>query len=357
MYISGVQAVEPSAQSREEFMKAAIVIAAMLSLSGTVAPAFATPQAPVVALSNAYYGNTWRHQMVEAFEAAAKDAKAQGKIADYIVMNGDGSVAQQNSQIGELILKKVDVLLVDAASETAVNGVIEKACKAGIIVISFDSIANAPCNYQLNFDFKGYKAQQAQAVIDMLHGKGNVVVVRGVKGSAPDADMYSAQESVLKKHPEVKVVATVYGQATASVAQSAIANVLPSLPHVDAVLGQGGSDDVGIAQAFTQYGGDYVNKMPVIEGGGGTDFVKWWAEENKKNGYQTISMNTTPGIGGAALRPGVSLLEGGKAPKLMIMPVATVDSKNLEEYAKLPGGQIISPSYSPDWVKQNLLSK
>ena len=113
--------------------------------------------------------------------------------------------------------------------------------------------------------------------------------------------MYSAQESVLKKNPDIKVVATVYGQATASVAQSAIANVLPSLPHVDAVLGQGGSDDVGISQAFTQYGGDYANKMPIIEGGGGTDFVKWWAEENKKNGYQTISMNTTPGIGGAAL--------------------------------------------------------
>src|SRR5215510_15064066 len=72
---------------------------------------------PVIALSNAYYGNTWRHQMVEAFEAAAKQAKADGKIANYIVMNGDGTVAQQNSQIGELILKGVKVLAVDAASE------------------------------------------------------------------------------------------------------------------------------------------------------------------------------------------------------------------------------------------------
>jgi ribose transport system substrate-binding protein len=135
-------------------MKSAVAILAILSIPALAAPGSATPQAPVVALSNAYYGNTWRHQMVEAFEAAAKQAKADGKIADYIVTNGDGSVAQQNSQIGELILKKVDVLLVDAASETAVNGVIEKACSAGIVVISFDSIANAPCNYQLNFDFK-----------------------------------------------------------------------------------------------------------------------------------------------------------------------------------------------------------
>ncbi|PBB64516.1 sugar ABC transporter substrate-binding protein [Mesorhizobium sp. WSM4312] len=334
---------------------AALASAALISV--VTLPAMASSDKPVIALTNAYYGNTWRHQMVEAFEASAKEAKAAGQIADYIVMNGDGSVAQQNSQIAELILKKVDVLAVDAASETAVNGVIEKACKAGIIVVSFDSVASAPCNYQLNFDFKGYKATQAEAVFKMLGGKGNVIQVRGVKGSAPDNDMFNAQQSVLAKYPDIKVAATVYGQATASVAQAAIANVLPSLPHVDAVLGQGGSDDVGIAQAFVQYGGEYKDKMPIIEGGGGTDFVKWWADENAKNGYQTVSMNTTPGIGGAAFWLGLSLLKGAKAPKMMIMPVATVDASNLKEYAKLPAGQIISPSYSLDWVKQNLLSK
>src|ERR1700685_4098325 len=94
-------------------------LAAVPMLAATAAPAAASPDKPVIALANAYYGNTWRHQMVEAFEASAKEA---GKIADYIVLNGDGSVAQQNSQIAELILKGVDAIAVDAASETAVNG-------------------------------------------------------------------------------------------------------------------------------------------------------------------------------------------------------------------------------------------
>lgn len=338
-----------------------LVVAAALAGTALTAlgplPALASPDAPVIALANAYYGNTWRHQMVDSFEGAAKEAKEAGLIADYIVLNGDGSVAQQNSQIADLILKKVDMIAVNAASETAVNGIIEKACAAGIIVVSFDSIASAPCNYQLNFDFKGYKAAQAEAVFQMLGGKGNVVQVRGVKGSAPDNDMFNSQQEVLAKYPDIKVVATVYGQATASVAQAAITNVLPSLPHVDAVLAQGGSDDVGIAQAFVQYGGEYEGHMPVIEGGGGTDFVKWWAEENGKNGYQTVSMNTTPGIGGAVFWLGLSLLQGGEAPKLMVMPVATVDANNLGQYADLPGGQIISPSYSLEWVQENLLTK
>lgn len=339
---------------RSKFSASVCVAAIAGAASG--GPALASPDKPVIALSNAFYGNIWRHQMVDAFETAAKQAKADGKIADYVVLNGDGTVAQQNSQIAELILKKVDAIAVDAASETANNGVIEKACKAGIKVISFDSIASAPCNVQLNFDFKGYKKQQAEWVIKQIGDKGNIIVVRGVKGSAPDADMFGAQDAVLKQHPDVKVVATVYGQATASVAQSAVANVLPSLPHVDAVLGQGG-DDFGVAQAFDQAGGAYAEKPPVIEGGGSSNFIKWWADKAKQNGYTTISLNTTPGIGGAAFWLTLDYVKGAPLPKLLIMPVATVDQNNLKDYADLPPNIIVSPSYSEDWVKQNLLSQ
>jgi ribose transport system substrate-binding protein len=338
------------------FRTALATLAAAPLLTALATTAYASPDKPIIALSNAYYGNTWRHQMVEAFEASAKQAKAEGKITDFIVLNGDGTVAQQNSQIAELILKGVDAIAVDAASESADNGVIEKACKAGIKVVSFDSIASAPCNYQLNFDFKGYKKEEADWVFKKLGGKGNVLQVRGVKGSAPDHDMYEAQVDALKGYPDIKVVATVYGQATASVAQSAIANVLPSLPHIDAVLGQGGSDDYGIAQAFDQFGGPYKDAPPIIEGGGSTDFIKWWAAK-AKNGYQTISMNTTPGIGGAAFWLAYEIVKGANPPKLMIMPVATVTQDNLKDYANLPSGMIVSPSYSQEWVQKNLLSK
>ena len=334
----------------------AVALAGAATSIAALVPAQASADKPVIALSNAYYGNTWRHQMVDAFEAAAKKAKADGTIADYIILNGDGSVAQQNSQIAELILRGVDAIAVDAASETAVNGVIAKACAAGIKVVSFDSIASAPCNYQLNFDFKGYKKEEAEWVFKKLGGKGNIIQVRGVKGSAPDNDMFNSQSEVLKNYPDIKVVATVYGQATASVAQSAIANVLPSLPPVDAVIAQGGSDDFGIAQAFDQFGGAYKDKPPIIEGGGSTDFIKWWSARSA-NGYTTISMNTTPGIGGAAFYLSLALVKGAEAPKLMIMPVATVTQENLKDFADLPSGQIVSPSYSAEWVEKNLLKK
>ena len=88
---------------KSRFSLLAAGVAALALATVATAPAFASKDKPVIALSNAYYGNTWRHQMVTAFETAAKQAKADGTIADYIILNGDGSVAQQNSQIGELI--------------------------------------------------------------------------------------------------------------------------------------------------------------------------------------------------------------------------------------------------------------
>src|SRR5690606_33667626 len=250
--------------------------------------------------------------------------------ADFVVLNGDGSVNQQNSQMAELSLRGVDAIAINAASETALNSLAEQACAAGIKIIAFDSLLTHDCAYKLSFDFTGYKTAQAEATLDLIGNKGNVIVVRGVKGSGPDSLMYAAQKAVLDANPDVKIVAEVYGQATASVAQAAIANVLPSLPHVDAVLAQGGSDDFGIAQAFVQAGGPYADKLPVIEGGGSSDFVIWWAEQADK-GYKTTSMNTTPGIGGAAFWLAYEIVKGAEPAKDLNMPVAVVEESNLAE--------------------------
>jgi len=339
-----------------KFSAAALVVCmAATGFGAAIAPATAQDK-PTIALSNSFYGNDWRRQMVDAFSEAAESAKAEGLIADYVVLNGDGSVPQQQSQLADLILRGVDAIAINAASETALNNIAEKACSAGIAIIAFDSLLSADCAHTLGFDFTQYKADQANATLDLIGRKGNVIVVRGVKGSAPDAQMYAAQMKVLEANPDVKVAAEVYGQATAPIAQSAVANVLPSLPKIDAVLGQGGSDDYGIAQAFEQYGGEYADKMPVIEGGGSADFIRWWAGRMEKGDYATTSMNTTPGIGGAAFWVALALAEGADVPKSMVMPVAVVEPENLDDYKDMPQGRIVSPSYSKAWVDEHLLS-
>jgi ribose transport system substrate-binding protein len=328
--------------------------AAFFAVISFLTNAYAEPNKKwVIALSNSYFGNTWRRQMVDAFKEAAEQAKKEGRISDYDIENGDGSVNQQVSQMNGLILKQVDAIAINAASPTALNGVIEKACAAGIKVIAFDSIASSPCCYKLDFDFKNAHLESTKYIVGtLLGGKGNVLIVRGVKGSAPDLEMYEGQMEALKQFPDVKIVGEVYGQATTAVAQSAVSNILPSLPQVDAVLAQGGGDDYGIVQAFEQAG----KKVPIVEGCGSSNFLKWWTEQSKKTGYKTVSDSSAPGIGGAVLWLTLDILNGANPSKNMLMPYAFIKAEDLSQYADMAPGSIVSPKYTEDWVKQNLLT-
>ncbi len=328
-------------------------IAAALAISFS-APSAAAAKPPVIALSNAYYGNNWRHQMVDAFRKTADQAKKDGLISDYIVLNGDNSVSAQISQMIDLILRKPDVIMIDAASLTALNGVVQKACAVGIIVVAFDSIASAPCAYKIDWDFANWQRPLVDGIAKLMGGKGNVIIVRGVRGSAPDKLMYEQQVETLKRYPGIKVVSTVYGMATAAVTQSVVGNVLPSLPPISGVIGDG---SYGVAQAFEQFGGAYTSKMPVISGDGDANFVHWWIQRKQKSGYKTLSMNAAPSISQAAFWVALEIVSGRKVPKYMKMSASTVTNNTVENFSGLKPGTAVASEYSAEWVRRNLLNQ
>jgi ribose transport system substrate-binding protein len=290
--------------------------------------------------------------MVDAFHKSADQAKKQGLISGYIVLNGDNSVSAQISQMIDLILRKPDVILLDAASLTALNGVVQKACAVGIVVVAFDSIASAPCAYKIDWDFANWQGPLVEGVAKLMGGKGNLIIVRGVRGSAPDKLMYEQQIETLKRYPDIKIVGTVYGMATAAVTQSAVSNVLPSLPPIAGVIGDG---SYGVAQAFEQFGG--ANKMPVISGDGDANFVHWWIQQKQNSGYKTLSMNAAPSISQAALWVALEIVNHHKVPKYMKMSASTVTNDTVEQYSGLKPGTAVASEYSADWVRGNLLSQ
>ena len=204
---------------------AAVALAAPLAACSGTAGAESGNDAPKIALSNSFIGNAWRKTMVEGVQAAAEEAKADGKISSFKVVNANGEASEQISQIQALILEKPDVLLVDPASPTALNGVLEKAVKAGITVIAFDGNVTTDAAYNLAPDWEGIGEKTANSVIDNMGGKGNVLLVRGVAGTTIDDGQYKGWQNVLKAHPDVKAVGTVNGdwdQATAQTAVSAV---------------------------------------------------------------------------------------------------------------------------------------
>ncbi len=308
----------------------------------------------VIALSNSYYGNTWRKQMVEAFEFAAEKAKAEGKIKDFIVVNGDGTQNQQIAQMNSLILQGVDAIAINSASPTALNGVIEKASKAGIKVLAFDSIATSPECWKLDFDFVRLQQDPSEWVAKKLGGKGNVLIVRGVSGSVPDQQMYQGHMNVINSNPGLKVVGTVIGEASTTVSQQAVSNILPSLPKIDAVFTQGGGDAWGVVQAFEA---SSQKEMPYIVGDNSAEFLRWWYAKYQKEGYETVSVNSAPGIGGAAFWEALKILEGMNVPKEMSLAAIPVTIDNLADFQDMKPGTIASPVFTEEWVTNFIKEK
>ena len=92
-----------------------------------------------IGLSDSYIGNSWRKTMVTAWEDVAKQAENQGLISGYTVdVSAENTATSQIADIDSLILKHVNAIDIDAASPTALNPTIQKACAAGIKVVVFE---------------------------------------------------------------------------------------------------------------------------------------------------------------------------------------------------------------------------
>lgn len=305
-----------------------------------------------IVMSNSYTGNAWRKTMIKNFEQAAQQDVQNGLIKSFQVLNTPQNTAtQQIAQLQTLILKKPNAIVIDAASPTALNGVIQQACSAGIKVIVFDSLATAPCAYKVAHNFVDYGKAEAEFIAKQLHGQGNVVEVRGVSGSEPDIEIHDGIHEVLSKYPGIKVVATVDGEASQTTAQQAMQGVIGSLPKVDAVFTQGGGDSFGVIQAFKSAGKPVP---PVVLGNAGNE-LQWWQGQVKKNpNYKTLSEGTMPSQSTIALGVAIDVLDGKQVPKQIVnLPILTVTPQTLSAWAKAtPPDAIASPVYSQQQADQ-----
>lgn len=304
----------------------------------------------VIGLSNSFYGNTWRKQMVESFTQAAEEAKAAGYIKDYEIQNGDHTVNTQIAQINSFILSGVDAICVNAASSTALNDVIKQAMDQGIKIVAFDSVIDLDGAYTMDYDWVDMGERKTQFVMDQIGGKGNVVIVRGVSGAAPDEGIYTGIRNVLDTYPDVKIAAEVIGEADATVTQEALLNILSSLPTIDAVITHCGADSMGAVNAFESMGLD----VPLIIGDNTAEFMTWW-NAKAADGYVTMSVNSTPSCGSGALWVAVALLNGVEVPQNMFLPFIYISQDQIGDYANLEAGTIASPYMSYDYVVENIL--
>jgi ribose transport system substrate-binding protein len=315
-----------------------------LVLSGvSVAGASGSTSGGKIAFSNSYDGNAWRHSSVAAFTASAKQAKKEGLITSFSVVNGNNNATQQIAQLQAMILQGYKSIVIDAASPTALNGVIAQACAAGIKVVVYDSLATAPCAYKIESNYVDYGTFETSFVAKQLGGKGNVLEIRGVAGTSVDVDINKGIAQTIAANPGLKNVGSVYGNWTETVAETAVAGILPSLPTVNAVVDEGG-DGAGAVSAFQA---QHIKVPLVIMGNRGDELRAWKALVAADPSYNDISISSVPGMSSAAFWVAEQLATGHKEPKVVWVPLLEIPYSHLNAWiAATPATGVASKTYS-----------
>jgi ribose transport system substrate-binding protein len=317
----------------ERTMRYRLTALAALAATTVLASTAAYAEPFRIAVSNSYIGNEWRVQMINFMQAyAAKNLKDKVELT----VNNSGTDAQkQIAVLSDMISDGVNAILVNPASDTALDAVIEEACKQNILVIAFDQPVTAPCAYVVAVDFTEIGRIHAQWLADSLGGKGNVVINRGVSGFPADTNMNAGMTGVLAKYPDIKVVGEVYGKWDNAVSQQELTKVLTANPQVDGILNQYGT--YGALQALLN-----LNRPLVAMSGQGENGWRQAMLQYKDKGLKGVSAGDPAVIGAYALKVAVEILDG-KAPadKHVAVPVPTVATDQLQ------AGVNVFPDLSP----------
>ena len=282
-----------------------------------------TVKKATIYFTNNFADNDWRQQMQKTVELAAKLPEYKDKVA-LKVSNSGVSPQEQAATIDNIIQAgDAKAIIMEAASPEAVNPAIQRACAAGIKVITFDSTATASCAWQVSVNWK-YNGQVTAAwVAQLLGGKGKVAVDYGLKGLAIGKDFTAGVKEELAKSPGMSIVAAYEGGFNPGQEQSGTTAALASHPDLGASMTMYVGSPAG--EAFKAAGNSSYIYVGTANNQGAIECMK---DAKAK----CIFWDDSPGISVLALNTALDAISGkASKPSTIIM-----NAPNGSFYAKGP---------------------
>ena len=190
-------------------------------------------------LDNNFLGNDWRVLMENLTKVLVAKPPLAGRVNLKVENTPANTASAQIQQLQEIIAQRPNAIVIDAASPTALNPVIQSACSRGITVISFDQIVTAPCAVKAHVDSYQEGIADAQWMARTLHGKGQIFADIGIAGGPIAQEFSKAYSTVFKKYPGIKISCSFASGAALGTEESTVSNCLSAHPDVDGVISLG----------------------------------------------------------------------------------------------------------------------
>jgi len=267
------------------------------------------------AVSNSYIGNDWRTEMIQMARAYGNHPEIKPYISELYVVSSGNDASAQIAIVDSMIAAGYDAIIIDTASEDALNPVVKRAHDAGIPVISFDNVSSSEYAVRINEDQFEFGKTMAEWLVKELDGKGKIFMITGVPGTTVDNGRNAGAKSVFEQYPDIEILGEQPGMWADGPAQTAMSTALAAFPQIDGVWCQGG--DTGVIRAFMDAGRPFVPIAGESENG----FRKLAAEHN----IPYISVGQTPAMVAVAIKLAIDMLnEGIEVPQEINVPLPVV---------------------------------
>src|SRR6516165_7326719 len=181
-------------------------------------------------------------------ETAAKSLGV--KVIQYIPTKPD-SIPEQLSQVEDVIVKKPDAIVFIPVDYKAMVPAVEKINAAGIPVVNItDRSAAGKFVAFVGADDYSIGLATARALLKAIGGKGNVIILEGVKGTLTNTDRVRGFNDALKETPNVKLLASQPANYQRLQALQVMENLMQSFPSIDGVLAANDPMAVGAIEAL-----------------------------------------------------------------------------------------------------------
>ena len=204
--------------------------------------------------------DAWRRNMNEEI---LREASFYSDV-EVAIKTAFDSNQKQIRDIESFIAEKVDLIIVSPNEAVPLTPVIEKAMSEGIPVVLVDrKTSNSKYTAYVGADNYQIGKEVGVYIANLLNGKGNVVEIRGLKGSTPDKERHEGFVSVISNYPEIKIVYQNDGGWLRKQAKERMTEAIQKIPSIDLVFAHNDEMATGAHEALRVVSGI---KSPIILG-------------------------------------------------------------------------------------------
>ena len=274
------------------------------------------------------YQNLQNEFIINIQDAVRAEAKKLN--VDLIESDGQGKAENQISQVEDFIARDVDAIILNPYDKEGSAHAVDLAVQAHKPMVVVNAIVSNldKANAYVGSEDAEAGRIEAQRIADVLHGKGNVVIIHGPNGHSAEVQRTQGIRQILAKYPGIKVVAEQTANWDRAQALNLMENWLASGRKIDAVIAQNDEMALGALKAIEAAGKQ--NQIAVI----GIDAIPDALKAVADGRMVGTVFQDAKGQGTMAVDLAVQLAEGKPVKHDNYIPFQLVTKENVAKFLK-----------------------